>query len=126
MIKLFFRGVRTVLGPILLLGEKLFPPKTLPVQQLNQAEIEKAETQLALYQFRACPFCIKVRRQSKRLGLSLETRNVLKNQDWHDELEQLGGKRKVPCLRIENEAGQTEWLYQSKAINNYLSERFIA
>jgi glutathione S-transferase len=40
-------------------------------------------------------------------------------------LEQLGGKFKVPCLRIE-ENGQSTWLYESKAIIAYLDERFAS
>lgn len=124
MIKLFFRGVRAVLGPILLASEKLFPAKPLPAASLKQEELEKAQDSLALYQFKACPFCIKVRQQSKRVGLNLETRNVLKNPAWHDELQQQGGKRKVPCLRIVKDDGKIEWLYESKAINNYLIDRF--
>jgi len=34
-----------------------------------------------------------------------------------------GGKRKVPCLRIE-EDGKTEWMYESNDIIAYLEQRF--
>ena len=124
--KLFFRTLRAILTPILLIGDKLFPPRKLPAAALNQSELAKAQQQLALYEFAACPFCIKVRRQTKRLRLDIERRNVLKNQAWHDELEQQGGKRKVPCLRIDSNDGSTEWLYESKQINEYLSQRLVA
>lgn len=126
MIKLFFKALRAVLGPLLLAWDKIFPPKRLSKLNLNAEGIKQAETDLVLYQFKSCPFCIKVRRQSKRLHLNLETRNVLKNKAWHDELEQQGGKRKVPCLRIEKAQGEFEWLYNSKTINEYLAERVIA
>jgi glutathione S-transferase len=36
-----------------------------------------------------------------------------------------GGRVKVPCLRIE-ENGKTTWMYESKAIIDYLDQRFNA
>jgi glutathione S-transferase len=38
----------------------------------------------------------------------------------HLELLKGGGKGQVPCLRIESQ-GQTEWMFESDAIINYLS-----
>ena len=35
-----------------------------------------------------------------------------------------GGKRQVPCLRISNEDGKVEWLYESKDIKHYLEQRY--
>jgi glutathione S-transferase len=37
-----------------------------------------------------------------------------------------GGNLKVPCLRIENQQGGVEWMYESTAIINYLNSRFTA
>ncbi|WP_370979137.1 glutaredoxin family protein [Agaribacterium sp. ZY112] len=125
MVKLFFKALRAILGPLLLLADKLLPPKKLASNSLNQTALEQKAGSLTLYQFASCPFCIKVRRHAKRLGLKLETRNVLKNQAWHKELEEEGGKRKVPCLRISDEHGDTRWLYDSKAIKAYLSQEFV-
>lgn len=122
MIKLFFKALRAVLGPILLLCDALFPPRKVNKAHLDVEAINKASRQMTLYQFVACPFCIKVRRQMKRLGLALQTRNILANKEWHEELLQEGGKRKVPCLRIEKECGSVEWLYNSKHINDYLNQ----
>jgi len=36
-----------------------------------------------------------------------------------------GGALKVPCLRIEDEQSQVEWLYESAAIIRYLESRFV-
>jgi glutathione S-transferase len=67
---------------------------------------------------------VKVRRQIKRLGLSIECRDILKNPAWEQEMVQGGGQRQVPCLRIEREDGGVQWLYESSDINRYLTERF--
>ena len=52
-------------------------------------------------------------------------RDAKNDAQARSELEQQGGKIKVPCLRIE-ENGQSTWLYESKAIIAYLDERFAA
>jgi glutaredoxin len=126
MLKLFFKILRPILGTIIVTADKLFPPKSITRSTEAQETVNTNAKLLSLYQFASCPFCIKVRRQSKSLNIPLETRNVLKNKDWHEELEQEGGKRKVPCLRIERETGIVEWLYESKAINAYLQQNFAA
>ncbi|MFA4912707.1 MAG: glutathione S-transferase N-terminal domain-containing protein, partial [Burkholderiaceae bacterium] len=41
------------------------------------------------------------------------------------ELQQGGGKVKVPCLRID-EAGQTRWMYESDDIIAFLERRFAS
>lgn len=126
MLKVFFKFIRITLGGLIVLADKLFPPRPQKLSTDQKNKITEEAQSLALYQFASCPFCIKVRRQGKRLNIPLETRNILDNEDWHTELETEGGKRKVPCLRIEDESGKVEWLYESSAINNYLTERFAA
>ncbi len=116
--------IRWLLGRLILLFDVLFPPRRLKRDAAHQAMVDREVGKLALYQFKACPFCVKVRRSSRRLALPLETRNVLDNPTWHDELSEQGGKRKVPCLRIEDGDGQHQWLYNSKDIISYLEQRF--
>ncbi len=58
-----------------------------------------------------------------RLNLPISTRDASQGSQHRQELEQEGGKVKVPCLRIE-EAGETTWMYDSKAIIAYLDDRF--
>ncbi len=36
-----------------------------------------------------------------------------------------GGKLKVPCLRVGNEDGQTQWIYESGEIIGYLENSFV-
>lgn len=121
--KTFMRAIRAVLGPIILFWDRLFPPASMARDAEAQKRVDAATAPLALYQFRACPFCVKVRREMKRLGLSIETRDTKRNEVWREELLREGGSPKVPCLRIEDEGG-TRWLYESSAINQYLAEQF--
>mgnify|MGYP002826738867 CR=1 FL=1 len=88
-----------------------------------QAAVEAELADLKLYQFLACPFCVKVRRQMNRLDLPIEQRDTKRNEAWAEELLREGGSPKVPCLRIEEE-GSVRWLYESGAINEYLEARF--
>ncbi len=123
--KYLMRAIRAVLGPLILLWDKAFPPAPVTREATAQQQIDAAAEDLKLYQFLACPFCVTVRRQMKRLALPIETRDAKRSEKWKNELLSEGGSPKVPCLRIE-EAGDVRWLYESKAINEYLETRFAA
>ncbi|MCE9663487.1 glutaredoxin [Halomonas sp. M5N1S17] len=124
LIRYFFRGVRLVLSPILLASEKLSTPTAVARSPEAQADVDEACTQLALYQFQSCPFCIKVRKEIARLGLKIELRDARNDPAHRQALETGGGRIKVPCLRIASEDGHDEWLYESHAINAWLHHRF--
>lgn len=124
LIRYFFRGVRLVLSPVMLVAEKLSTPRSVERSAEEQAQVDEQCRQLALYQFRACPFCIKVRKEMARLGLKIEIRDAQLDPDHRRALEQGGGKVKVPCLRISHEDGRDEWLYESDDINAWLHRRF--
>lgn len=121
--KWIMRVIRAIVGPILLLLDAVFAPKAVARQPESQAKVDSASQNLKLYQFLACPFCVRVRRGMKRLALPIETRDTKRNEQWREELLREGGSPKVPCLRIE-ESGDVRWLYESKAINEYLESRF--
>ena len=123
-IRLFFRLVRLILTPFMLLAEKLTTPKAIARSEAEQNQVDADCKQLALYQFSACPFCIKVRKEMARLGLNITKRDVQHNQQHRSELETAGGKIKVPCLRIETAGGEVQWLYESADIIAYLQQRF--
>ena len=123
-IRLFFRLVRHILSPVMLLAEKLTTPKAIARNPAEQQQVGAACQQLSLYQFAACPFCIKVRKEMARLGLNVTKRDAQYNQLHRNELEQSGGKVKVPCLRIETATGEIQWLYESADIIAYLQQRF--
>ncbi len=75
---------------------------------------------MKLYHFKQCPFCVKTRRTIHRLGLNIENRDARNDPKWNQELIRRGGKYQVPCLRVVNEDGSVEWMYESKNINRYL------
>jgi glutaredoxin len=122
----FFRTIRILLGPFMLLGELLTTPKGIERTPEAQQKVDEECKALVLYQFRTCPFCIKVRKELKRLSLNIEKRDALKEPAARAELAEGGGAIKVPCLRITNEHGAHTWLYESDDIIAYLRERFAA
>lgn len=115
--------VRNALGQIIILIDFLTRPKQLQRSAESQAEVDLITSNMALYQFNACPFCTKTRRTFHRLNLEIETRDAINNQQHRAELLEQGGKIKVPCLNI-NENGTSKWLYDSSDIIQYLESRF--
>ena len=126
LIRYFFRGVRVLLAPVMLISEKLSTPKAVERTPEEQAQVDAACQQLALYQFRTCAFCIKVRKEIARLGLNIELRDAQLDPAHKQALLEGGGKVKVPCLKITDDAGQATWLYESDEINRWLHQRFGA
>lgn len=123
-VKMFFRFVRIALIPFMHLFEFVTTPKGVVRAVAAQQAVNQQSKNLVLYQFKTCPFCIKVRREIKRLSLQIELRDAQKNQQNRAELLQGGGYVKVPCLQISDEQGKVQWLYESTAINQYLHQRF--
>ena len=124
--KIFFKTIRLILGPIILFIDWITTPKGIKRSQTEQQKVDDDVSKMILYQFNTCPFCIKVKRNNKRLSLKIETRNAQHNPVHREELLQGGGKIKVPCLKIIDEKGNDSWLYESNDILQYLQERFAA
>lgn len=124
IIRYFFRTLRLVLTPFMLLSEKLSTPESVTRTAEEQARADEASKHLALYQFSACPFCIKVRKEIARLGLNIEARDAQHNPQHRADLETGGGRVKVPCLKIHQDDGSERWLYESAEIRAWLQERF--
>lgn len=121
--RIFFRTIRLVVGPMLLLAERLTTPKGIVRSAAAQKAVDEQTRDLALYQFRTCPFCIKTRRAIKRLSLNIELRDAQNDEKSRNEILHGGGEIKVPCLRIRD-GDHTRWLYESDDIIAYLNERF--
>ncbi len=118
--------IRFVLGQLILALNFIFSPRSPRHGEAQQTLLDQQTAKLALYQFKACPFCVKVRREIKRQGLNIATRDAKNNNQHRTELEQQGGRIKVPCLRIETEQGDVRWMYQSNDIIHYLKQQFAA
>jgi glutaredoxin len=119
-----FRTIRRVLGYLIYAIDWLTRPAIPDRSAEKQSELDAATASMALYQFKLCPFCVRTRRKIRRLGLNIETRDARNDPQWNAELVAEGGKYQVPCLRIADDRGNVNWLYESAAINDYLDRRF--
>lgn len=124
IIRLFFRTLRRIIGPVMLFIDWLTTPRGIQRSSHEQEKIDQNTQNMALYQFKTCPFCIKVRRHTKRLSLNIETRDVQHDPTSRTQLLTGGGMIKVPCLKVTNEAGEDRWMYESKDIIHYLNAQF--
>ncbi len=124
VIRVFFKTLRLVLGPVMLLKERLTNPEGVQRDAAAQAAVDVQCQSLALYQFNTCPFCIKVRQEMRRLSLPIEKRDAQHHVANRDELQQGSGATKVPCLKITEANGRVRWLQDSNAIVAHLRERF--
>jgi glutaredoxin len=114
--------IRWPIGRLILLINFVFSPTSPKRSSKEQAKFDVKTKGLSLYQLPSCPFCVKVRRTMKREGLNIELRNINQKNDYREELIREGGKRTVPCLRIEKTDGQVEWLYESSDVIAHLQE----
>jgi len=126
MIKIFFKTLRLVLMPFMLLWAKLGMPKGLQRPAVTQRSVDQQCAQLALYHFATCPFCIKVRREMARLSLPIALRDAQHDASHRADLEQGGGKIQTPCLQLSDEQGNVQWMYESGDIIQYLQQRFAS
>jgi glutathione S-transferase len=110
----------------MLIWEVITRPKGLVRQPAQQAQVDAACRNLVLYQYKTCPFCLKVRQEMARLSLSIERRDAQHNAINREELIQAMGRAKVPCLKITDTAGNIQWLLDSKAIVAYLQSKFAS
>lgn len=111
--------IRWIVGKIILFLDALTSPRGPERSREAQEKIDALTAPLAVYQFAACPFCVKVRRFLKSEGIKLELRDA-KSEPWRTELLKEGGKLQVPCLRIPREDGSVRWMYESRDIIAHL------
>lgn len=126
LIRSFFRILRIILGPFMLLWEMLSRPQGIARTPAAQEEADRQCRNLVLYHYRTCPFCMKVRQEIHRLSLNIKTVDAQQPGMNRDALLRDGGQAKVPCLRIADQPGKNEWMYESGKIIAYLNGRFAA
>lgn len=124
IIRTFFKTLRVILGPVMLLKEKLTRPQGIVRAQAAQQSADLQCQSLALYQYKTCPFCMKVRQEISRLSLDIKRVDAQPPGADREELTREGGQTKVPCLKITDTAGNSLWLYDSEKIVGYLRGRF--
>jgi len=111
--------VRSVIGSLILMLDRLTAPKPPVRTPEEQKKLDEATAGWTLYHLLACPFCVKVRRQILRQGLTIRMRDIARDEGASAELLAGGKIDQVPCLRIDRKDG-TEWMYESDAINAFL------
>ena len=116
--------IRWILGQIILVLDFLTSPKAVVRETAAQQAVDDVTATMSMYQFKTCPFCVKVRRELKRHALHIELRDAKNDAELKAELVIEGGRHKVPCLRIENADKSVEWLYESSDIIARLKSQF--
>jgi glutaredoxin len=122
--KYFFRIIRWPLGQLVIFIDWVTRPPFAQHSAERRAELDAITSTMQLYQFGQCPFCVKTRRNMRRLGLNIELRDARNDPRWQRELIEGGGRYQVPCLRLAGADGGSEWLYGSADIIRYLDQRF--
>ena len=113
---MLIKALRIGLGQTIVGLDLLTRPRKLKRSAEAQKQVEEQTAGLALYQFQACPFCVKTRRAMHKLNLPIALRDVKKDPEHREALLAGGGRIKVPCLRIEEE-GRTAWMYELSLIH---------
>ena len=113
--------IRWMLGRIIISLDIIFSPKPMIRDNVLQTKINKITTDYKLYQYNACPFCVKVRRFCKRESLSIDLVDA-KQESFKQELIHNGGKQKVPCLKVELKNKSVRWIYESNDIIEFISK----
>jgi len=119
---MLIKFLRNATGLIIVFLDWVSRPKRLTRSDAEKNELQERLKGHSLYQFYACPFCVKTRRALHRLNLDIELRDINKTPAHRTELELGGGRVKVPCLRVENN-GMVEWMYESNDIIKYLEQQ---
>ena len=117
------KALRVGLGQLIVIGDALTRPRPQQRSAQGQAAVNAQAAALSLYQFQACPFCVKTRRAMHRLNVPVTLHDAKNDPQAREQLLAGGGKIKVPCLRIEDADG-TRWMYESSEIIAYLYQRF--
>ena len=116
--------IRWFVGKLILFINSITLPKPILREKIDQDRIDKETKNLTIYQFEACPFCVKVRRFIMKNSLKINLKDAKNNKTFKSELVNEGGKHKVPCLKIEKINSKTVWLYESTEIIKFLKKEF--
>ena len=92
--------IRFILGRIILFLDWATSPSPITISEEERLRINTFTSCMVMYEFKACPFCVRVRRFMKRNNIVIPTKDARKNKDYAEELVAGGGKLQVPCLVI--------------------------
>ena len=78
------------------------------------------EETLILYLRNGCGYCYYVQDAIRKLGLTVEERNIWEDPAFEEELMSVTGRRVVPVLRTVDNEGASRWIPESRDIIEYL------
>ena len=78
------------------------------------------EETLILYLRNGCGYCYYVQDAIRKLGLTVEERNIWGGPAFEEELMSVTGRRVVPVLRAIDNEGASRWIPESRDIIEYL------
>ena len=111
--------IRSFLAVIIRIVDFFFAPKLAKLPEAQALKVKEETQSMRVYQFKACPFCVKLRWAMRRMGVDLPFEDAKNDPKAKQELLTGGGKVKVPCLKYEKD-GQEKWLYESSDIELFL------
>ena len=82
------------------------------------------EETLILYLRNGCGYCYYVQDAIRKLGLTIEERNIWEDPAFEEELMLATGRRVVPVLRAIDNEGTSRWIPESRDIIDYLVSRY--
>ena len=98
--------IRKILGFLILTFDRLFTPAVeVSRTPADQSALDQKLSNWTLYHLEACPFCVKVRRQMKRLAITIPLKEINARPENHQELMKGGKLDQVPCLRYRDDLG---------------------
>lgn len=77
----------------------------------------------ALYYYDSCPYCQRVLHALPNLKVDVEKRNVKNEPQWHQEKLAATGSSQVPCLKITDDSGKEQWMFESADIIRFLQSQ---
>ena len=86
------KAIHAGLGQIILLGDALTRPRPQQRSAQGQATVNAEAAQLSLYQFHACPFCVKTRRAMRRLNVPITLHDAKRDPEARARLLAGGGR----------------------------------
>ncbi len=122
--KYLFLPIHLLVGGLIRVVDFLTTPGSIKREAAQQKAIDERCENLTLYYYPSCPFCVRVKRQMKRLNLNIRKIDPRKDDEGMKNLQEQGGKVQVPCLQITSASGTSEWMYESADINEYLIKEF--
>ena len=89
--------IRFILGRIILFLDWLTSPRPNKISRTELDAIHNKVKNMTIYEFRACPFCVRVRRFMKKNNINITQRML--EEVFLTEFIDGGGKLQVPCLK---------------------------